>query len=313
MQKDPSEPQFPVRVVVRRTGLNPSLLRAWERRYSAVLPQRTEGGQRLYSEEQVQRLVLLKDAVEAGHSIGLIADLSDASLVDLAGAGSPSDLVPVRETGQASAVQGEPFLSDALVAVEEMQTRALEAILHRAAMALSPESLVDQVLVPLLREVGIQWRHGSITPAAEHIASGVLRRFLDWLVVSLESHAPKGLVLVGTPRGQYHEFGSLLAAVVCAAGGWRVLSLGVDLPAGEILLAVQKTEADVIALSAIYPHDERGLVDEMRLLRGGTPPSVRVLVGGPVAVAVRGALEEIGVGVLGDLEDLRRLLGRLSK
>jgi methanogenic corrinoid protein MtbC1 len=258
----------------------------------------------LYSEAQVQRLVLLRGAVDAGHSISLIAGLSDEGLLRL-GREVPGE--PVREESSRER-QGASFLQDALGAVEAMETRALEAILHRAAMALSPESLVDEVLVPMLREVGALWRRGTMTPAAEHIASGVLRRFLDWLVVSLESHAPRGLVLVGTPRGQHHEFGSLLAAVVSSAAGWRVLSLGADLPAEEILRAARKTGASVIALSALYPSDEARLVEEMRVLQEGVSSAVRVLVGGPAAVESRAALEGTGVVVLGGLEDLRRVL-----
>ena len=58
------EPRHPIRVVARRTGLTPAVLRAWERRYKVVEPSRSEGGQRLYSDLDVRRLAVIAQALE---------------------------------------------------------------------------------------------------------------------------------------------------------------------------------------------------------------------------------------------------------
>ncbi|MEM8964269.1 MAG: MerR family transcriptional regulator, partial [Acidobacteriota bacterium] len=63
--------------VARRTGLQADLIRAWERRYGAIEPERDRNQRRLYSEDDVTRLVLLRRLVEAGHSIGRVAELDD--------------------------------------------------------------------------------------------------------------------------------------------------------------------------------------------------------------------------------------------
>src|SRR4026208_2528248 len=73
-------PRHPVRVTALRTGLTPHVLRAWERRYQVVHPIRTEGGQRLYSDLDVQRLKLIRSLAQRGHSL---AQLGPASLEDL--------------------------------------------------------------------------------------------------------------------------------------------------------------------------------------------------------------------------------------
>jgi DNA-binding transcriptional MerR regulator len=67
---------YPIRAVAKLTGLSIDTLRAWERRYAAVEPQRDDRG-RLYSETDVRRLHLLRAAVERGHAIGRLATLSD--------------------------------------------------------------------------------------------------------------------------------------------------------------------------------------------------------------------------------------------
>ena len=79
------EPQalYPMRVVTRLTGLHPDTIRAWERRYDAVIPQRTNGNTRMFSAGDVRRLSILRELVDHGHAIGHIASLSDEALAVL--------------------------------------------------------------------------------------------------------------------------------------------------------------------------------------------------------------------------------------
>src|SRR3954468_20227311 len=76
-------PRYPVRLVASRTGLSPHVLRAWERRYGVVNPTRSEGGQRLYSDLDIERLLRLRRLAERGHSIGRIGTLGVSELVEL--------------------------------------------------------------------------------------------------------------------------------------------------------------------------------------------------------------------------------------
>jgi MerR family transcriptional regulator, light-induced transcriptional regulator len=293
-------------------------------------------------------LMLLREAVDAGHNISQVAELPLQGLRDLvmreqarglpqgAGADRPRDSgrrIPSRSFGSpqdagsgvgngAATMAGSPalapepggrsrtvvFLEQAIAAVQDMDTRRLEGILNRAAMALAPEELVDDLLLPLLARIGLLWRAGEVGPASEHMASGVVRRFLDWLLEALSSHEPGPLMLVGTPAGHRHEFGAVLAAVVSAGEGWDVLSLGADLPASEIAEAVRRKGASAVALSALHPVDDPHLPGELRALRRELTADVRVLVGGPAALHHREALEAVGVEVIGGLPELRERL-----
>lgn len=340
--RDPSFPQFPMRVVVRRTGLNPSLLRAWERRYAAVGPGRSEGGQRLYSESDVRRLGLLRAVVDAGHNIGRVAGLDEGDLIDLLDGmvsravlndGGRAPGTGVASAGEASGdvradgprlkawasttapaqsdfgglAQGhaEAFLRDALQAIHEMEPRSLDAVLNRASLTLGPTVLVEGMLVPLLTRIGALWREGDMQPALEHVASGIVRRFLYGLIERLSPPAGAPVMVVGTPAGQRHEFGAQLAAVVGAGSGWDVLLLGADLPAGEIALAAKRKGAGVVALSALHPIDDPALLDELLSLRGLLESGVHLWVGGPAATAIGDELVAGGVEVLLSLASLR--------
>src|SRR5215207_9740292 len=78
-----SQPRHPIAVVAARTGLSQDLLRMWERRYGAVEPTRSAGGQRLYSDDDVERLRLIDAAVAAGRRVGRIARLPTRALAEL--------------------------------------------------------------------------------------------------------------------------------------------------------------------------------------------------------------------------------------
>ncbi len=71
---------YRIAAVSRLTGMPVPTLRMWERRYTVVSPARSSGNGRLYSRSDVDRLLLLKAASEAGHAIGTIAGLSDEQL-----------------------------------------------------------------------------------------------------------------------------------------------------------------------------------------------------------------------------------------
>ena len=300
-------PRHPIRVVSRRTGLTPALLRAWEKRYGVVTPSRTEGGQRLYSDDDVHRLSLLQRVVEEGRNISQVAPLSVEELEELvqedrAERAGP----PIPQPLQTVSVGG--ILEQAERAVKEMDPGCLERILTRGAMALPVPTLIDDVLVPLLAGIGTSWEIGKLGPAHEHIASVVIRRFLEWLLgtVAVEGKAP--VLVAATPAGERHEMGALLAAVSAGAEGWRAVFLGPDLPADEIAAAALRLEADVVALSLVEPGQAEQAPAEIQDLRARLPSSMRILVGGPENLTREVARRVPGVLIQENMKEMRESL-----
>jgi len=314
-----TEGRHPIRVVTRRTGLTAAALRAWERRYGAVEPGRTAGGQRLYSDEDIERLTLLRRAVAGGRNIGHVARLGLEELEQLieedAASGvaggvdeEPAHAAVSHEVEEASGRSGA-FLEQAMEAARGMNARELELILTRGAMALSTPTLVDEVMVPLLRRIGLLWARGEMGPATEHMTSSVVRRFLDW-VLSVQANGGRApFMVVGTPSGQVHEFGALLAGVAAATQGWRVLVLGPDLPGEDIGEAVVKSGADAVALSALLPGEPRRLERELRGLRKVIGETLPVMIGGSGAAEVLSVLGDLGISYFPDLPAFRKAVG----
>lgn len=305
MRKTGSEdqPRHPIQVVARRTGLSVDVIRVWERRYAAVSPGRTDTRRRLYSDADVHRLLLLRRATEAGRRIGDVASLPTPELARLVA----SD----RGAEPAAAAGPEAFVARCLEAAERMDPAALEAELARAAVNFSVPVLLERVVAVLLREVGERWHRGELRVGQEHLASAVVRSFLGGLYSTSNMGGTGPVLLVTTPAGQHHELGALMAAVVAAADGWRVVHLAPSTPAAEIAAAAQRVDARAVALAVAYPQDDPRLAGELRLLRQQLAPHVALLVGGHASEGYAAVLAEIGARRLASLEELRAALAGL--
>lgn len=296
--------RHPIQVAARRSGLSADVIRVWERRYGAVRPSR-DGSRRLYSDADVARLILLRKATAAGRRIGDVAVLDDDSLGRL-----------IHDDEVLSATGGRDerphtYFGAALEAVERLDARGLQQTLSAAVTALSRPLLYDQVIVPLMREVGERWRSGSLRICHEHMASAQVIVFLSTLLAGADTGDGGPRLVVTTPAGQRHEIGALLVALTAASEGWQVLYLGPNSPAAEIAATALQGDARAVALSIVYPPDDPGLIEEFRQLRTLLPAQLPLLVGGAAAGAYDAALAAAGVVQVGDLDALRGQLERI--
>jgi DNA-binding transcriptional MerR regulator/methylmalonyl-CoA mutase cobalamin-binding subunit len=312
MATDPSSshaPRHPIGVVARRTGLKPDLIRAWERRYGAVEPGRSETRRRFYSDEDVERLLLLRRVVNTGRGISQVAGLSNAELEALI------DAEPVAPAYvQSGPVAGDPdqvaesFLGRCLAAAQRLDVREMELELDRASVVFSRTHLIERVLVPLMRRIGDLWHQGTLRPIHEHMASSVVRSFIGGMHGAYHPEVSAPRVVVTTPSRQRHELGALLAAATAAGEGWQVTYLGPDLPPEEIAAAALQKGARAVALSITYPPDDPTLIDDLRRLRRLLGSRIALIVGGRACSAYTPILQEIGCIRVEDLAGLRQEL-----
>jgi MerR family transcriptional regulator, light-induced transcriptional regulator len=303
-------PRHPVRLVANRTGLSPHVLRAWERRYGVVAPHRSQGGQRLYSDQDVERLRQLRQLTGKGHSISRIATLSLAELERLEEQEPPAP--PIPSAGRVDGSEAAELVDEALGAVRALDADELQAVLQRAAVTLGGPMFLDEVVAPAVEAVGDGWAGGSLSVAQEHMSSAVFRRVLEWLVgvYRVEGDAPR--LAVATPPGQVHEIGALMVAACAAAEGWGITYLGPDLPVADLLAAARDTGARAIALSIVYSSDDEKLLAALRATRAGLAEGTPLLVGGAAASGLREPLEDSGAVVLDSLPELRARLRELG-
>jgi DNA-binding transcriptional MerR regulator len=271
---------YPLRSAARLTGLSPEVLRAGERRHGVVQPLRTPGGTRRYSAADIERLRLVKAAVDAGHRIGQVAQL---------------DLAELRQRSTLSDARPSGHLEEILRALELLESAESQRLLSMQLSALGPVRFAREVALPLVHEIGERWSNGRLGIAAEHLASVVLRSLLGSALQPSVASLLGPRIVFATPSGERHELGLLMAALTAVGAGANPIYLGVELPVEELLAAVERTEAAALALSIVSLPAAQA-TRAVAALRGGLSDEVRLWLGGSGASELRltGSVEYIG-------------------
>jgi DNA-binding transcriptional MerR regulator/methylmalonyl-CoA mutase cobalamin-binding subunit len=301
--------KYPIKVVSQMTGLSEFVIRAWEKRYDAVVPSRTETNRRLYSDEDIEKLRLLNEAVHKGHNIGGIANLNISDLKLILNQSSTNKEHLTEEVPS----DIDSLLDICLEAVKAYDAKELETILLKASSKLSQPQLIENLIVPLVYKLGELWHEGLIRVANEHLATAVIRSFLASLIDQNEPDENAPIIISATPRGQDHELGAMIVGVTAAPLGWKVIYLGPNLPVEEIAAVADSLEAKAVALSIVYPGDDQQLKLELQNLKRILPQSTSLIIGGRASAEYLDIIDEIGATHIKDTKRLRLELDSIRK
>lgn len=239
----------------RRVGVSPELLRAWERRYGLLEPDRSPGRFRLYSDEDVARVRAMKENIARGLSAAQAAQL--ASSISIA-PGEPH-----------SGDRPSQLLDDALVelrdALDAFDEARAQAALDSLLGGLSLDTALRDAILPYLRELGERWSRGEVTVAQEHFASSVVRGRL----LALGRGWGRGTgprALLAAPPGELHDLGLVAFGLALRDRGWRVTFLGADTPLDTIADAAERLRPDVVVVAAVTPSRLGSVRDELARL-----------------------------------------------
>lgn len=219
----------------RRSGVSAELLRAWERRYGLLRPQRSTGGLRLYSAGDLERVRSMQRHMTEG-----LAAREAAALAGQATAEAPRRTA--FDPGRARAEFG-----DALEAFDEPRAQAVfDALLSLATL----DALLSDVVIPYLHDLGDRWERGELSVAQEHFASNVLRGRLLGLARGWgRGGGPRALL--ACPEGERHDLGLIAFGLALRERGWRIDYLGPDTPVESLEEAARRTDPSVVVLSAV--------------------------------------------------------------
>lgn len=243
-----------------KSGVSADLLRAWERRYALLCPDRSEGGYRLYSPADVERVHAmvghLRSGVPAGEAARLVLDED-------------------RSVGPTVTAELSSMGTELRAALERFDDAGTQATLDALMASFSFETIAREVLLPYLRELGERWERGEVSVAQEHFASVVLRGRLLALARGWDRGAGPRALLACAPEEQ-HELGLLVFGLALRQFGWRITYLGADTPIDTLTAAAANLSPAVVVLIALTPrklesHRERlaRLGEDTRLLLGG--------------------------------------------
>lgn len=298
--------EFSIGSVVRTTGISATTLRNWERRYGFPTPDRSDGGQRLYSSEVVDLLLSVADAIERGLKPSEI--LRDPYRFFE----STSPVLKVVSDGASivaiSTAEQEPFPEAWRKAILRLDGQAFGCSLEQAFLLAGLVDVLDMQVTALLRWVGSQWRQGMLQPYHEHFVSEQLRYALArrWSD-SRSSDGPA--VICCTLSGEQHDLGTHMVAAVLASLGCQPVVLGRNLPVDSIVEAASRTDATAVAISVVNPAEGARVSEDLLSLRSKLGRGCRLLLGGFASVGVEGSntfssLSDLSVWVSDHIESI---------
>ena len=272
----------PVRIgeLSRRVGVTPEVLRAWERRYGILSPTRTDGGFRLYDEDDERRIRRMLQHLEQG--------LSAAEAARLARVDPPARLDPAAGTSHGSGAPTAAALGDQLRgALDGFDDVGAHSVLDRLLGSYPLERVLRDAVLPYLHELGERWAHAEATVAQEHFASALLRGRL--LALARDWGRGRGPhALLACVPGDQHDLGLICFGLALRAYGWRITYLGSDTPLLTLMETANLLKPALVVVSAALPElaqsglgglRELASVAPLALAGGGTDASIAAAVG----------------------------------
>ncbi|MGW5238430.1 MerR family transcriptional regulator [Monashia sp. NPDC004114] len=260
---------YTIKRAAELTGISVPTLRAWERRYGIVHPQRSEGGYRLYATEDVRALAIMNSLVNEGWSAreaatetlrqlsvhehqdgGLEAARRRATDRSLGGRPSTRHPTPLVHRSE----DAEAFVR----AAERLDAASATAVLDARFALGTFEHVVDDWLLPTLKLVGEEWARGRLTVAGEHLVSYAVQRRLAAAYEAASGRTDGPTLLIGLPPGARHELGLLAFAVAARRAGFTTVYVGADLPATDWIRAVERRHAAGVVMAVPRESDVPG-------------------------------------------------------
>jgi DNA-binding transcriptional MerR regulator len=259
----------------KRSGVSPDLLRAWERRYGLLRPTRSAGGLRLYSQADLERVRVMREHLDAG--------LAAAQAAALALRAGPSEPAP------AAALSPAAVRKDLTDALDQFDEPRAQAILDHVLAAVTVDTLLGEVILPYLRELGARWERGEASVAHEHFASSVLRGRMLGMARDWGRGIGPVAVLACLP-GEQHDLGLIAFGLALRSRGWRIVYLGADTPIETVEEASSQVQPSLIVLVAVADARVEPVSQPLRELAG----RYRVALAGPAAAETDGMLALTG-------------------
>jgi DNA-binding transcriptional MerR regulator len=259
---------FTISQLQRLSGINAHSIRAWEKRYNALQPDRSVGNTRYYNGNHLRRLLNIA-SLHPEHKISELCSLPDAKLHELM----------LKTFEEKRPVNQDEFLVSQLVAAAlEFDELLFDKVYSRAILQHGMEGTYLKVIYPALERMGVMWSADRLAPAQEHFISNLLRQKLNTSIdiLPVNGHSKNHWILF-LPENELHENGLLMANYLVRNAGHRCTYLGANVPFDTLKDAVKILEPTSLLFFLVHNDDEE---QDVRLIRQMTKtfPSQKIFI-----------------------------------
>lgn len=293
---DPPQRLFKIDEARQETGLPKETLRAWERRYAFPKPGRDAGGERAYSQADIDKLRLMKKLVDRGFRPSAIVERTFDELRNLLVEAEP----------RALSARDEQRFAPLLRAIKLHDGDALQDLLRESMHRQGLELFVVDTIASLTATVGARWVTGEFEIYEEHLYSETVQLVLRGALANLQSRDGRPNVLLTTLPGEPHQIGLLMAQVLFALEGARCVSLGPQTPHRDIAKAAIAHQSEIVALSIAQCFPLANAMNALVDLDEALPASIEVWIGGSATRQLRNVPSR--TRILPALTDIRSTL-----
>ncbi len=329
-------PVFNTKAVVQQTGVPAPTLRAWERRYKLLSPERAENTYRLYTERDIVLVRWLKERVDAGMAISQAVALFrmktdephvshiplDSSFSEQLDATSKEATALHSEHLQASDVsawqQGDArhayssttysmsLVQERLVAAFIQLDESIASTIMGSMMAIYPlEQVCSELITPTMWQIGQLWADGMVTVSVEHFASNFFRALFTNLLHITPIAASGPLAIVCCAPGEPHELAPLMLALFLRRSGIRIVYLGQNVASKDLLQTVHQLTPALLCVSVTMPAYLADTIDLARHIAALPQPRPLFTFGGQGFAHSTHVIAHIpGIYFSGDLQEI---------
>lgn len=264
-----------ISVISSSCGIKPHTIRIWEKRYNLFNPDRTDKGQRLYGDDDITKAKLLASLIDSGYSISSLASLEIAELENLKtkiNAGK----IEIKKNADSKK------LKKILEHIEDYRIDAVAAELQHARLSCGAREFILDLVLPVIREIGLLVAKGKYSVTQEHIVSTIIRDQLSQIYLP-NLGTDKKQIALATPEGNLHEFSILIADILCRSHRHSTRYLGATHPANCLAEAINVLKTPTLVLGVISSDQwdyEKNIIPYLKKIDGGMKHDLVVILGG---------------------------------
>ncbi|MET4073593.1 MerR family transcriptional regulator [Hymenobacter sp. UYCo722] len=262
---------FSISDLEQLSGIKAHTIRMWEQRYSLLRPVRTATNIRMYSDDDLRRLLNVTTLCGRGQRISQVARLSDTEI--------KAAVLACSDDAHDYHRQVNALLA-AMLGFDEPH---LNQLLNDATVRLGFENMMLRVAYPLLQRIGLMWLAGTVDLSQEHMLAHLLRQKLlaaTDALPSVPTTARRWVLFL--PADELHELALLFMNYLLRARGQHTLYLGQNLPTVGLLNVDAAYRPDAVA-TVLTTQPERGRVAEYARELRGLFPEAQLVMYGPLA------------------------------